>query len=105
MSREYDTHPELASSQHIVIEPDGAQPGDLLSVVAVPKPPQSAPRGLSALTIDGSSVLIFDVLGKDSTMFHFAVEDDVASMSMQYVDQSRKWFESVWTTIAREPQS
>jgi len=54
--------------------------------------------------INGGSVAIFDVLGKDSTLFHFAVEDDDASMSTQFVEQARKWYESVWTTIAREHQ-
>ncbi len=57
------------------------------------------------VTINGNSVPIFDVLGKDSTLFHFAVEDDEASMSTQYVENARKWFDSVWTTIAREARS
>ena len=32
------------------------------------------------VAIDGEPVPIFDVLGKDSTLFHFAVEDDEDSM-------------------------
>jgi len=56
-----------------------------------------------SVTIAKTSVPIFDVLGKDVPLFHFAAsdEDDMAS---QYVQQARAWFDSVWTTIAREYQ-
>ena len=56
-----------------------------------------------SVTIAKASVPIYDVLGKDVPLFHFAAsdEDDMAS---QYVQHARAWFDSVWTTIAREYQ-
>ncbi|MEU8335544.1 hypothetical protein [Micromonospora tulbaghiae] len=54
------------------------------------------------VTIKSESGPIFDVMGKDATLFHFAVSDDEASMNSAYVEQARAWFDSVWTTIARE---
>jgi DNA-binding transcriptional regulator YhcF (GntR family) len=56
------------------------------------------------ITIDHEPVPIFDVLGKDVPLFQFAIgdEDDLAT---QYVEQARAWFDSVWTTIAREQKS
>jgi hypothetical protein len=47
-------------------------------------------------------VNIRDVLGKDSTLFHFTVEDDDHAVGTPFVQQARQWFESVWTTISRE---
>jgi len=53
------------------------------------------------VTIDKQATPIWDVLGKDVPLFHFATtdEDDMAS---HFVQQARGWFDSVWTTIARE---
>lgn len=53
------------------------------------------------VTVNGDLVPIFDVMGKDATLFHFATDDDDTSMATQYVEQSRAWFESVWNTIGR----
>jgi DNA-binding transcriptional regulator YhcF (GntR family) len=55
-----------------------------------------------AVTIKGKSVPIFDVLGKDVPLFHFAAADVNDGMASQYVQQARIWFDSVWSTIARE---
>jgi DNA-binding transcriptional regulator YhcF (GntR family) len=56
-----------------------------------------------AVRVGVESVEIFDVMGKDSTLFHYSVgvEED-SSMSPQYVQQARAWFDSLWGTIARE---
>ncbi len=54
------------------------------------------------VTVNGDLVPIFDVMGKDATLFHFATDDDDTSMATQYVEQSQAWFESVWNTIGRE---
>ena len=53
------------------------------------------------VNVDSEPVAIYDVLGKDPVLFHFAVatNDDMAT---QYVEQAQAWFDSVWTTIARE---
>ena len=58
------------------------------------------------ITLDKESVPIFDVLGKDVPLFHFATgDDDDDDLGALYVAQARAWFESVWTTIAREPKA
>ena len=55
-----------------------------------------------SVAIQGKQVSIFDVLGKDVPLFHFVVDAEDDSTGSQYVQQSRTWFESVWTTIGRE---
>ena len=60
------------------------------------------------VTIDREPVPIYDVLGKDVPLFHFAAgdeDDDGDDMASQYVQQARVWFDSVWNTIAQEPKS
>jgi DNA-binding transcriptional regulator YhcF (GntR family) len=54
------------------------------------------------VTIKGESVPIFDVTGDDTSLFPTAVSDDQDSMSTQYVEHVRAWFDSVWYTIGRE---
>ena len=58
-----------------------------------------------SVKVKGESIPMFDVLGKDVPLFHFAVEDDETSEGSQYVVQARAWFDSVWSTIGREPSS
>jgi len=55
------------------------------------------------VTIAKNTVPIYDVLGKDVPLFHFATSDE-DEMANQYVQQARGWFDSVWNTIAREYQ-
>lgn len=55
-------------------------------------------------TIDGDAVQLYDVMGRDATLFHFSATDDETSNGPQYVSQSRAWFESVWNTVATEYQ-
>jgi DNA-binding transcriptional regulator YhcF (GntR family) len=58
------------------------------------------PVARHTVTIDSARVSIFDPMGKDATMFHFTTsEDDPYNL---YVDEARAWFESIWTTVARE---
>lgn len=54
------------------------------------------------VTINGDPVAIYDPMGKDATLFHWAVTDDDASDASAHVDQARRWFDSMWNTIARE---
>lgn len=56
-----------------------------------------------AVTIEGSKVEIFDPMGKDATMFHFNHDGDVESNDSILVENTREWFESLWTTIATSP--
>lgn len=56
-----------------------------------------------SVRVDGEQVEIFDAMGKDATLFHYSItDDDDTSMSPQYVQQSRAWFDSVWGTITHE---
>lgn len=56
-----------------------------------------------ALTLKGEPRTVYDLMGKDATLFHHARTDDDASAESQYVEQARAWFDSMWTTVAREP--
>lgn len=55
-----------------------------------------------AVTIKGESVTIFDLMGKDVPLFHYAVTDDDTSHGTQFVESSRAWFDSLWDSIASE---
>ena len=55
------------------------------------------------LTIKGEPHAVYDLVGKDTTLFHHAATDDADSMGTQYVRQAREWFDSMWETVAREP--
>ncbi|MDI1464304.1 GntR family transcriptional regulator [Catellatospora sp. KI3] len=52
------------------------------------------------VSIKGEPTPIFDLLGKDVPLFHYAVTDDDASHGTQFVESSKAWFDSVWNTIA-----
>lgn len=54
------------------------------------------------VTIGGNPVGIFDLMGKDVPLFHYAVTDDDEAAGTQFVEASRTWFDSVWVSIARE---
>ena len=51
-------------------------------------------------SIKGEPTAIYDLMGKDVPLFHYAVSDDEASHGTQFVESSRVWFDSVWSTIA-----
>ncbi|MGI5524454.1 GntR family transcriptional regulator [Micromonospora sp. CA-259024] len=52
------------------------------------------------VSIKGEPMAIYDLMGKDVPLFHYAVTDDDASHGTQFVEASRQWFDSVWSTIA-----
>ncbi|MEV6816126.1 winged helix-turn-helix domain-containing protein [Micromonospora sp. NPDC051296] len=52
------------------------------------------------VTIKGEPTAIYDLMGKDVPLFHYAVTDDGTSHGTQFVEASRQWFDSLWTTIA-----
>jgi DNA-binding transcriptional regulator YhcF (GntR family) len=54
------------------------------------------------VTIKGNPVAIYDLMGKDVPLFHYAVTDEDASHGTQFVQSARVWFDSLWTTIARD---
>lgn len=51
------------------------------------------------VTIKGEPMAIYDLMGKDVPLFHYAVTDDDTSDGTQFVEASRQWFDSVWSTI------
>jgi DNA-binding transcriptional regulator YhcF (GntR family) len=53
------------------------------------------------VAIKGTPHVVYDLMGKDTTLFHHSV-DDVTSGGRQYVEQAQLWFESVWSTVSRE---
>lgn len=55
-----------------------------------------------SVALKGEPAEIFDPMGKDATLFHFALGDDEQSVDSQYVAQAENWFSSVWDSVARE---
>lgn len=51
--------------------------------------------------IDGERVPIFDPMGKDAVLFQYSGDDDPESTGTQFVAQTRKWFDSIWDSIAK----
>jgi hypothetical protein len=45
---------------------------------------------------------MYDLMGKDATMFHYETGDDPGSIGGQYVDQAQAWFDSMWSTVSRD---
>jgi DNA-binding transcriptional regulator YhcF (GntR family) len=56
----------------------------------------------NTVSINKQPVSIYDVLGKDVPLFHYATSGEDDDAADQFVQQSRGWFDSVWTTIAHE---
>ncbi|AVH21226.1 GntR family transcriptional regulator [Nocardia cyriacigeorgica] len=54
------------------------------------------------LELDGESVAIWDLMGKDASLFHFARETDPDTKDAQFVSQSQMWFDSIWNSVARD---
>jgi DNA-binding transcriptional regulator YhcF (GntR family) len=54
-----------------------------------------------AVAIEGKPVEIFDAMGKDSVLFHYAKSDDDSAIDSQYVKEAQNWFNTVWNSIAR----
>ncbi|MFC9623402.1 winged helix-turn-helix domain-containing protein [Streptomyces sp. NPDC056930] len=50
----------------------------------------------------GEAIEIYDLVGKDATLFHYSVNEGDSSSGAQQVEQARMWFESVWDTIGRD---
>jgi hypothetical protein len=55
-----------------------------------------------SVAVGGSPVEIFDAMGKDAVLFHYAKTDDESAIESQYVEQAQMWFDSVWDSIAKE---
>jgi DNA-binding transcriptional regulator YhcF (GntR family) len=57
-----------------------------------------------AVKIEGSAHKVFDLMGKDTTLFHHEATDDPEAVGSQFVSQATTWFESIWTNISTEIQ-
>jgi DNA-binding transcriptional regulator YhcF (GntR family) len=55
-----------------------------------------------SVAIAGEPVEIFDPMGKDAILFHYARTEDDSAIDSQYVDQAQKWFDSVWDSVAKD---
>jgi DNA-binding transcriptional regulator YhcF (GntR family) len=53
------------------------------------------------LKINNEPHAVYDLMGKDTVLFHHAVNLDESSSGTQYVEQARLWFDSMWNTVAR----
>jgi len=54
------------------------------------------------ITIESEQIESYDLLGKDTALFHYAMTDDPESTESLHVREAQKWFESIWNTISRE---
>lgn len=54
------------------------------------------------VTLDGAPTAIWDLMGKDTTLFHHSADAGDDTIESQYVKQSRMWFDSIWNTVAGE---
>ncbi|MGV9361968.1 GntR family transcriptional regulator [Amycolatopsis sp. NPDC003731] len=54
------------------------------------------------VTLEGSPTPIWDLMGKDTILFHHSADADDDTLASQYVKQSRMWFDSIWNTVAGE---
>jgi len=55
-----------------------------------------------AVTLKGETRPIYDLMGKDTVLFHQEVSEDGSAPGTQYVQQARLWFDSMWNTISHE---
>ncbi|MET7768207.1 GntR family transcriptional regulator [Nocardia sp. NPDC005366] len=55
-----------------------------------------------AVPLDEEDVPIWDLMGKDATLFHHSRDVDPDSAGSQFVSQSQLWFDSIWNSVARD---
>jgi DNA-binding transcriptional regulator YhcF (GntR family) len=52
------------------------------------------------VALHGQPVPIYDLMGKDVTLFHYEKGDDPSDIGGQFVEQAQAWFDSMWATIS-----
>ena len=52
--------------------------------------------------LNGATTAIWDLMGKDATLFEFSSTNDPDSTGSQFVAQSQLWFDSIWTSVAKD---
>jgi DNA-binding transcriptional regulator YhcF (GntR family) len=55
-----------------------------------------------AVMLHGETVPMYDLMGKDATLFHYETGDDPTGVNAQYVAQAQAWFDSMWATVSRD---
>ena len=50
-----------------------------------------------AVDIAGDTHSVFDLMGKDTPLFHQEATDDPEAVGSQFVNQANTWFDSFWT--------
>ncbi|MFE3626969.1 hypothetical protein [Streptomyces goshikiensis] len=50
----------------------------------------------------GGTIEIYDLVGKDTTLFHHSINDGESSSRAQRVQRARMWFDSLWETRGRD---
>src|SRR5215471_21612199 len=53
------------------------------------------------VALHGQAVPMYDLMGKDVTLFHYEKGDDPTGIGAQFVEQAQAWFDSMWATISR----
>jgi DNA-binding transcriptional regulator YhcF (GntR family) len=56
------------------------------------------------VALHGQPVPIYDLMGKDVTLFHYERGDDPSDIGGQFVEQAQAWFDSMWATVSRLAQ-
>jgi DNA-binding transcriptional regulator YhcF (GntR family) len=54
-----------------------------------------------SVKLDNEPHEIYDLMGKDATLFHHTTAHDDNPASSQYVEQMQAWFDIIWTTVSR----
>lgn len=54
------------------------------------------------IELDGESVGMWDLMGKDTELFHFARDVDPDTTGSLFISQSQMWFDSLWNSVGRE---
>jgi DNA-binding transcriptional regulator YhcF (GntR family) len=57
-----------------------------------------------AVTLNGERQAMYDLMGKDATLFHHSASDDDTSVGSQYIEQAKTWFDSMWDSVAVDYQ-
>ena len=52
------------------------------------------------VTIRGEAVEMYDPMGKDADLLHFARSDDDAAHDDQFIRSSQAWFNSIWESVS-----
>jgi len=64
-----------------------------------PRPPFQ--QVANAVRLGDETATIYDPMGKDAVLFHFATSEDSGAVGTQYIAEAQKWFDSVWETVGR----